>query len=215
MISAIAIWTMIQLTFKEPVLQYRLLELGINPKYSGVFFAMDVLGFTIVSLITSKVPREKKDLQLLIYLSPVTATLGIFAMGTVHLFGISESVIPLSIGILLWGISGALCMNNSVAMIIDILNINYSSRGELVNNIASGLFTTWMALGEAIGPVTGSVTVSLLGGFINAFTALNIIFALLSISTAYHLAGKFVCLGHTPKEPVFSKIPGSMKKVIW
>lgn len=92
---------MIHLTFKEPVLQYRLLELGVDPKYSGAFFAIDVLGFTIVSLITNRVPRDIKDLQLLIFLSPVAATLGIFAMGTVHLFGISQSIIPLSIGIFL------------------------------------------------------------------------------------------------------------------
>ena len=120
MISIIAVCTMIQLTFKEPVLQYRLLELGINPKYSGVFFALDTLGFTIISLVTSNVSREKKDLQLLIYLWTVIGTIGLFWMGTIHLFGISVSVIPLSIGIFLCGVSGALWMNNSVAVIIDI-----------------------------------------------------------------------------------------------
>ena len=116
----IAVWTMLQLSFKEPVLQYRLIELGFNPKYSGVFFSLDILGLIVVSYITSRIPKEKKDLQLLIYLCPVMASIGLFTMSTIHLFGMNESVIPLAIGILFCGISGALWMNNSVAVIIDI-----------------------------------------------------------------------------------------------
>ena len=71
-----------------------------------------------------------------------------------------------------------------------------------------------MAFGHAIGPMSGSVLVSTLGGFINAFILLNWIFVILSVSTSYHLAGKYVCFGYTPKEPIYNQIPGSQKKVI-
>jgi hypothetical protein len=70
------------------------------------------------------------------------AIFGLFFIGTIHVIGLPDSLAPLIIGIIINGTAGALCINNSVAAMINILNITYSNRGELVNNIAAGIFAS-------------------------------------------------------------------------
>lgn len=142
MIACVVTLTLLQLTFREPVLQFRLLELGIGETYAGLFFALDLIGFISVSVILSKMPREKKNLNFLIYLSMLLSVFGLFFNGTIHVLGLPDSIVPLIIGILINGTAGALCIINSVPAILNILNVTYSDRGRLVENLASGIFAS-------------------------------------------------------------------------
>lgn len=189
MIAMIVTISLLQLTYREPILQFRLIDLGISPDYAGLFFALDLVGFIGVSVTMSRLPKEKKNLNLLVYLSVVLAVIGLFFIGTIHVIGLPESITPLIIGIIINGSAGAIAINNSVAAMINILNITYSSRGELVNNICSGIFASCFSLGEMLGPIFGSVLTSLLGGFIYGVAVIDCLFLVVSILTMYHLAG--------------------------
>jgi MFS family permease len=212
MIASIVTLTLLQLTFREPVLQFRLLSLGIPASYAGLFFALDLIGYIGVSLTLSRLPSEKKNLTFLVYLSMFLAVFGLFFIGTIHFIGLPDSIFPLVVGILINGTAGALCINNSVAAMINILNITYANRGELVNNIASGIFASCFSLGEMLGPICGSVLTSLTGGFSSGVFVVNILIAVVTVLTTYHLAGDVLCCG----EPAYAKlgrVPGKHKKV--
>ena len=189
MIASIVTLTLLQLTFREPVLQFRLISLGVAPSYAGLFFALDLVGYIGVSVIFSRIPKEKKNLNFLVYLSMFLAIFGLFFVGSIHVFGLKDSLIPLVIGIIINGTAGALCINNSVAAMINILNISYSNRGELVNNIASGIFASCFSLGEMLGPISGSVLTTVAGGFTKGIFIINIIVVVMALATTYHLAG--------------------------
>ena len=92
----------------EPVLQFRLLSLGISAEYAGLFFALDLVGYIGVSVVLSKLPTEKKNLNFLVYLSMFFAVIGLFFIGTIHVMGLPDSITPLVIGILINGTAGAL-----------------------------------------------------------------------------------------------------------
>lgn len=91
MIANIIALTMIQLTFKEPLLQFRLLELGVNPNYVGLFFTLDLIGYTSLSLTFSMIPNERRNLNFLVYSGILIASFALFFMGTIHALGMNES----------------------------------------------------------------------------------------------------------------------------
>jgi MFS family permease len=193
MVASIVTLSLLQLTFREPVLQFRLLDMGVAAEYAGLFFALDLVGFIGVSVILRKIPKEKKNLNFLVYLSMLLAIIGLFFIGTIHALGVPDSIAPLVIGIIINGTAGALCINNSVAAMINMLNIKYANRGELVNNIASGIFASCFSVGEMLGPICGSVLTSVAGGFSNGIFIINITIAIATILTTYHLAGDVLC----------------------
>lgn len=195
MIASIVTMTLCQLTFKEPILQFRLFDLGFSAQYAGLFFTLDLVGYIGVSLVFSRIPKEKKNLNFLVYLSMFLAMFGLFFFGTIHVIGLPDSVAPLVIGIIINGTAGALCINNSVAAMINIFNIKYESRGELVNNIASGTFASCFSLGEMLGPICGSVLTSVTGGFSSGIFVLNMVVVFWTIMTTYHLAGDVIGCG--------------------
>ena len=210
MIATIVTLSLLQLTFREPVLQFRLIDLGVDPAYAGLFFALDLVGYIGVSLIFSRIPKEKKNLNFLVYLSMLLAVFGLFFLGTIHVIGLRDSLVPFIIGITINGTAGALCINNSVAAMINILNLTYSTRGELVNNISSGIFAACFSLGEMLGPIWGSVLTSVSGGFTNGIFIINIVIAAVTILTTYHLAGDVLCCGSKDYESV-GRVPGKDK----
>lgn len=212
MIASIVTLTLLQLTFREPVLQFRLLDLGFEAEYAGLFFALDLIGYIGVSVTLSRIPTERKNLNFLVYLSMFLAIFGLFFIGTIHTIGLPDSVAPLIVGIIINGTAGALCINNSVAAMINILNVTYSNRGELVNNISSGIFASCFSLGEMLGPISGSVLTSLFGGFANGITIINILIAAVTILTTYHLAGGVLCWAE-PEYQKLGRVPGKEKKV--
>ena len=210
MIASIVMLTLLQLTFREPVLQFRLIDLGISPDYAGLFFALDLVGYIGVSVTLSNLPAEKKNLNLMVFLSMALAVIGLFFIGTIHFIGLQDCLWPLIIGIIINGTAGALCINNSVAAMINILNITYANRGELVNNIASAIFAFFFSCGEFFGPICGSVLTTQLGGFVNGITVINAVVLLVTILTTYHLAGEFLCGG----DPGYTRehlVPGQEK----
>uniref|UniRef100_A0A7S3KMD2 Major facilitator superfamily (MFS) profile domain-containing protein n=1 Tax=Euplotes crassus TaxID=5936 RepID=A0A7S3KMD2_EUPCR len=211
MISSIVVLSLLQLTFREPVLQFRLIDLGINPSYAGLIFALDLVGYIGVSVVFSRIPKEKKNLNFLVYLSMLIAVVGLFFVGTIHVLGVPDSLIPLIIGIIINGTAGALCINNSVAAMINILNIDYHRRGELVNNIASGIFAACFSMGEMLGPICGSVLTSITGGFTHGITVVNIAVVIMTVLTTYHLAGDVLFCLDKQEYGKFGRVPGKDK----
>lgn len=92
MIASIVTLSLLQLTFREPILQFRLIALGISPNYAGLFFALDLVGFIGVSLVISQISNDKKNLNFLVYLSMLLAVFGLFFIGTIHAIGLQDHI---------------------------------------------------------------------------------------------------------------------------
>jgi MFS family permease len=46
--------TLMHLTMKEPVLQIRLADFGIDPKFVGLFFTLDVIGYIFMTMVLGR-----------------------------------------------------------------------------------------------------------------------------------------------------------------
>ena len=117
-LSAVGL-SILQLVMKEPILQVRVIQLGISEQLAGMFFAFEVVAFMATSIVLSCIDRKHKNLDLILLFSILGPIVGYFLGGPIHWLGVPESVIPLSIGMLFNGACGALAINTAVAAIIE------------------------------------------------------------------------------------------------
>ena len=73
MIGPTVTLALIQLCFREPVLQLRLIELGVSPNLAGLFFALDLVGYISTSFILGRYKQEEKDFKFIVWLSSFLA----------------------------------------------------------------------------------------------------------------------------------------------
>ena len=109
------------MNYKEPVLQLRLVELGLSPNIAGLFFSLDLVAYTFAVWYLSLYTQEQKDFNFLIWLSSALSVPALFLMGTIHVFGVPDSLYPFVVGSFILGFSSAFAINNAVPCIIDEL----------------------------------------------------------------------------------------------
>ena len=193
MIGATVTIALIQLCFKEPVLQLRLIELGVSPNLAGLFFALDLIGYISTSWFLGRFKNEEKDFPFIMWCSSFLAIFGLFLIGTIHLIGVPDSLYPFIFGTIVNGIAGALALNNGVATTVNYLREklggDHSGYGESINNTTSGIFMFYFSLGEMLGPILGSVLTTVTGSFVKGVAIVDFAMLLWTGITLYHLAG--------------------------
>jgi len=183
---------LITLTYKEPILQIRLVELGVSPKLAGLFFTLDVLGYILMTWFLGRYKQEERNMPFIMWLSAGLACIGLFLIGSINfisIFGMRNNLYLFIIGILINGCAAALALNNGVAATVDHLRWKFPGAGETVNNITSGIFVFYFSIGEMLGPILGSVLTSSTGSFSGGIAIINAVMALWTLATIYHLGG--------------------------
>lgn len=69
------------LTFKEPMLQLRLLEAGISDWMIGIIFSLDTVTYTLTSVVLNFVPETNKNYQKLVASGTVFFVLAMLLSG--------------------------------------------------------------------------------------------------------------------------------------
>ena len=100
------------LTFKEPMLQLRLLESGLSTWLIGIVFSLDTLTYTLTSVVLDFIPETTKNYQKLVGCGTIFFTIAMLLSGPCP--GLPDAVWLICIGILVGGIGGALINNNVV-----------------------------------------------------------------------------------------------------
>ena len=108
------------LTWREPILEVRLKEDNLKTIMIGVFFSIDTISFSVTSYILNKTKESNKNFNKLIIIGCI---FGFFSM---ILTAPAPGILPNSlyimvVGILLAGSAGALCNNNCVPALTEIL----------------------------------------------------------------------------------------------
>lgn len=116
---------LIMLCFREPVLQLRLVELGVSPNLAGLFFALDLVGYISTSWFLGRYKDEEKDFYFIMWCSSFIACFGLFCMGTIHVVGLPDTLVPFVIGTIIDGVAGALALNNGVAATVSHLRLKF------------------------------------------------------------------------------------------
>ena len=127
------------------------------------------------------------------WLSIVSACVGLFFMGTINYVGVHDNLYLFILGTLINGCAGALALNNGVAATVEHLRRKFPGAGETVNNITSGIFVFFFSIGEMLGPILGSVLTSYTGSFSGGVTIVNFIMGGWAVITIYHLGGSIFC----------------------
>lgn len=170
------------LTFKEPLLQLRLLDAGISDWMIGIIFSFDTITYTLTSVVLNFIPENQKSYQKLVASGTVFFVLAMLITGPCP--GLPDEVWLICIGILIGGIGGALINNNVVpslyAFVMDgVDKHDTTSRNKLTNTI-SAINTGFFGLGSIIGPTLASTLTGLLS-FRLAFTYVSLIVLAISI----------------------------------
>ncbi len=161
----------------------------MSPNLAGLFFALDLVGYISTSFILGRYRQEEKDFKFIVWLSSFLAIFGLFFMGTIHTFGVPDSLYPFVIGTIIDGIAGALALNNGVACTVEHLREKFPGYGESINNTTSGIFMFYFSLGEMFGPILGSVLTSATGSFTSGIAIVDAGMLGWCILTLYFLGG--------------------------
>ena len=195
------------LTFKEPMLQLRLLEAGISDWMIGIIFSLDTVTYTLTSVVLNFVPETNKNYQKLVASGTVFFVLAMLLSGPCP--GLPDEVWLICIGILIGGVGGALINNNVVpslyAFVMDgVDKHDTTSRNQLTNTI-SAINTGFFGLGSIIGPTLASALTGLLS-FRLAFTYVSLIVVLASFMqwTAVCVSKNLQDTGRQSKGPAFA-----------
>lgn len=116
------------LTFKEPILQLRLMKQDLSTTNIGFIFSLDTVTFTVTSVLLNAVPEHKKKFQVLVWNGALLFCFSMLMCGPAPF--LPDTLTIMCAGILLGGVAGALVNNNSIPAINHILKSSGVSNSE-------------------------------------------------------------------------------------
>lgn len=156
---------------------------------AGLFFALDLIGYISTSWFLGRYSRDEKDLKFIIWTSSFIAVFGLFFMGTIHICGVPDSLIPFVIGTMIDGVAGALALNNGITTTVEHLREKFPGYGESINKTTSSIFMFYFSCGEMLGPILGSLLTAWTGTFTRGIAIIDAAMFLWCAFTCYHLGG--------------------------
>jgi MFS family permease len=152
------------LTFKEPMLQLRLLESGLSTWMIGIIFSLDTLTYTLTSVVLNFIPESQKNYQKMVASGTMFFVVAMLLSGPCP--GLPDEVWLICIGILVGGIGGALINNNVVPSLNNLVKsdkvIKDAETRDKLTNAISAINTGFFGLGSILGPILASVLSDLL-----------------------------------------------------
>lgn len=167
------------LTFKEPILQLKMLEYKISTTSIGLIFSLDTVTFTITSLVLNMFNDKNKNFPLLVTTGVFVFVVSMLLCGPAPF--LPQTLTVICIGILIGGIGGALVNNNSVPALNLLLRKKFPEMDpSLFKNNISAINVGAFGLGSILGPIMASLLKSSLS-FGWAFTINGVVVAVIFV----------------------------------
>jgi len=158
----------IAFTLIMPELENEVVEKGGSPEKASIIFACNQLGYALAIAIL--IISQLKNTKAIYFLALIFTIISMIIMGSDELFTVSNDfhLILLGFGLFLIGIVNAFSLIPSISEFISILErIFPDANKNLIDNMASGIFTAAISSAEFIGPILGGILSDLYGFSMN------------------------------------------------
>ena len=133
----------------EPILSFRVLELGLSPSLIGLFFALPGISYCILAPLIQFIPFSI-DKRICISLGTFSMMISLLFTGH-SLF--QSSVLLTAIGLFLNGAAAALFLIPILPEMIRSVRLMYADKEEELTDVSSGVFNCFLGIGQVISPI--------------------------------------------------------------
>ncbi|CAI2367149.1 unnamed protein product [Moneuplotes crassus] len=205
-----------QFAFIDPILaEYMKETFNIQPQTSGYFFLALGLGYMISCIVSPFYLRYFSNMRVSMISCFILGIITIFYSSSYILWFLTPNMVVLTVALLLAGIANSHLMITPMEEMIEAAKGRTDSASEVLNDMCSGLFNMFFALGEIFGPMIGNLVFSLwsFAGMCDVLGVGCVIFAVvyfLSCDLSLHKAPSYHHLSLT-LNPKTAPIPQSVQ----
>ncbi|CAI2367189.1 unnamed protein product [Moneuplotes crassus] len=153
-----------QFAFIDPILaEYMKHAFNIEPQKSGYFFLALGLGYMISCIVSPMYLDYFSNMRVAMLSCFLLGVLTMFYSSSYILWFLTPNMLVLAMALLLAGIANSHLAITPMEEMIDVAQDFTGSDSEVLNDMCSGLFNMFFALGEIFGPMIGNVVFSLWG----------------------------------------------------
>lgn len=143
------------LNFSPAILSKRLKDMGIDPEFYSIFFALPLL-FPITSAVIVTKMMGRVDDNMILCIGKLFMGLGFILIGPSKLFNIHESMWIMLAGISLLGFSASFIILPLMPMIMNEIKTKFSTNQQAYIDAASSLYNSAFGFGNILGPMIGA-----------------------------------------------------------
>jgi MFS family permease len=142
--------------FLEPILSHRLLDFELSVPQIGLFFAIFPIFYIPTSVCVQWIP-DWIEKRVTIALSLMVSSFAFLLVGPSQILPFPDSLLMIGIGWGLLGISLATFLVPILPEIVEASLPHFPGQDKQVKNMCSGLFNSFLGIGQFISPLYGSI----------------------------------------------------------
>jgi MFS family permease len=148
--------------FLEPILSERLLDFELSVPQIGLFFALFPIFYIPTSVCVQWIP-DWIEKRVTIAISLLVSSFALLLVGPSRILPFPDSLIMMGIGWCLLGISLATFLIPILPELVESSLPYFPGQEKQVNTMCSGLFNSFMGIGQFISPLYGSIVTDRIG----------------------------------------------------
>jgi MFS family permease len=149
-------------SFLEPILSERLLDFDLSVPQIGLFFALFPIFYIPTSVCVQWIP-DWIEKRVTIAFSLLVSSFALLLVGPSRIIPFPDSLIMMGIGWCILGISLATFLIPILPEMVESSLAHFPGQEKQVNSMCSGLFNSFMGIGQFISPLYGSIVSDRIG----------------------------------------------------